>query len=115
MSENEFDEAGKTEAFPDTVIGRNNLQDKETFRWGGFQRTFDKTAKEWREEHERLFKRSTDNPYITCSCCNNPLPDSEPVYAGFFEVRNKEWECRYQLKTLCKKCAYEISDNVIEP
>ena len=92
-------------------FNRRNLKDKKTFRWGGIEHKFKKTAKEWRDEF--CFSEA-ENPYIKCSCCGRDYADDDILYAGFFTVKEKSYECRYQLKTLCKECAYRISDKVIE-
>jgi hypothetical protein len=92
------------------------LRDNEIFRWGGINRNYERTAKEWRDIYDIYDERDkTNNPYINCSCCNKPLPDDKPVYAGFVAVAVEGEEEWYRLKIFGKDCAYKIADNVIEP
>lgn len=48
---------------------------KKPFRWGGFEHTFDKLAKEWIEQ---------DNIYKQCFCCKEQPPLNEPLYLCYF-------------------------------
>lgn len=77
---------------------------KKPFRWGGFEHTFDKLAKEWFEQ---------DNIYKQCFCCKEQPPLNEPLYCAIFE-RNIDDECRFSFKILCRKCAYSYGAGVIE-
>lgn len=53
---------------------------------------------------------STHNPYIKCKCCKRRFFKKENIYEGFFNVEDN----KFKLKTLCQRCAYAISDDVIE-
>lgn len=90
---------------------------KETFRYGGmFTKDFTKTAKQRAEEHDTFVSQRggivDKNPYKTCACCGREFGEEEYPYAGFFNTDLSE---KYsKLEIICKDCAYDISDIVIE-
>ena len=90
---------------------------KETFRYGGmFTQDFTKTAKQRAEEHDTFVSQRggiiDENPYKTCACCGREFADNEYPYAGFFNTDLSEKLSK--LEIICRDCAYEISDVVIE-
>lgn len=100
--------------FNNGKMNRRNLKDKKTWRYGGISRQFERTAKEWREEHERVLGKDSDNPYLNCSVCGRNFNDSEYLYQGVFSIKPAKYKYRLMFKVLCKDCAYKISDAVIE-
>ena len=89
-------------------LNRKNLKDKLSWRYGGIRGQFERTAEEWQ----------TDIPdavqYKVCAVCGNNFPLNEPIYMGVFQIAPDEKQYRYRLHTVCKECAYRISDSVIE-
>ena len=95
------------------VCSADTLYEGETWAYGGMSGSFEKTAKDWREA-DNLFKT---NNYETCNVCGKKYKDNEFLYAGFFrnDARVKAgYKCNYQLKCLCKDCAYKISKKITE-
>lgn len=85
-----------------------NLVDKETFRYGGLFRHFDRTIGEWSDSYSA---NDTSNPFVKCSCCDKEFDKQEYPYAGFFYIDKAK---NAQIKIMCKDCAYKISDKVVE-
>ena len=85
------------------------LLKNQSFRWGGIGHEFEKTAKEWADEYAEIF--SNENPYKKCFVCGQEPPQDQPLYAGFFAIDSEH----FALKMMCRKCAYRISQKVIEP
>lgn len=88
--------------------------ERQAFRYGGLRGLYDRTAKEWSEEYLKGDAEREVNPYVTCPNCGKPFPENEPLYAGSFLVKYIDNKPYYQIKCICKDCAYKISDGVIE-
>ena len=82
----------------------------KTFRWGGITHEWNKTAGEWQKQYSELFPNSR-SPYEKCYLCGKAHDKEKPLYAGFFKVKPEE----YQIKILCKECAYKVDENCAEP
>lgn len=102
--------------FNNGKFNRRNLEINKhgcriAFRYGGLARNFDKTNKEWFAGY------STDdigNPFIKCACCDKAFNPDEHPYTGVFHVAPRTVKYRNKFAIICKKCAYKISDIVIE-
>lgn len=76
--------------------------DGDPFRWGGFGREFERTAKEWQEDDTKQYKK--------CHICKEQFNPDEHLYCATF----KQPEGGIRFRILCKKCAYSFG-KVIEP
>lgn len=74
---------------------------------GILDKHYDWTAKGWIDS----WVLSEPNPFVSCHCCNKVFDDDEILYQGFFTVDDHN---NQQLFSLCRKCAYEISDRVTD-
>lgn len=74
----------------------------EPFRWGGFERAFGRTAKEWQQNGGIHYER--------CHLCKQPFHSDEHLYCATF----KQPEGGMRFRILCRKCAYSFG-KVIEP
>ncbi len=74
------------------------------FRWGGLEREFDWTAKEWQEIYpdSEHFRR--------CHLCQREFRPDEHLYCGSF----KQPSNMRRFRILCRECAYSFG-KVIEP
>lgn len=76
--------------------------DGDPFRWGGFGREFERTAREWQEDGGKEYEK--------CHICKEPFNPDEHLYCATF----KQPEGGMRFRILCKKCAYSFG-KVIEP
>lgn len=76
--------------------------DGDPFRWGGIEREFERTAKEWQEGGGKEYEK--------CHICKEPFNPDEHLYCATF----KQPEGGMRFRILCKKCAYSFG-KVIEP
>lgn len=74
---------------------------------GCFSKHYDWTAKDWIAS----WGLNSSNPYLHCFNCGKKFDDDEILYQGFFKVDENG---NSQLKSICKKCAYELSDLVTD-
>lgn len=86
----------------------------KAFRYGGMRRLYERTAKEWSEEYLNGDSEREGNPYVICPNCGKLFPENEPIYAGSFLAKYINNKPYYLFKCICKNCAYEISESVIE-
>lgn len=83
------------------VEGKEEI-DGEPFRWGGIEREFERTAKEWQKDGGEQYEK--------CHLCKEPFKPDEHLYCATF----KQPEGGMRFRILCKKCAYSFG-KVIEP
>lgn len=91
----------------------NSLKDSYAWRHCGmFDRHYDWKAREWRENYAQYSSDEEPNPFIKCYHCGNPFADDDFVYDGFFKTADGNGN--FQLRILCKKCAYELANRVTD-
>lgn len=85
------------------------------FRWGKNRKEYKMTAKDWIEQHEKMFPKCNKNrnPYRYCYVCGKDNISEKQLYAAYFPKYGNEKELR--LKIICKECAYKVAENVKEP
>lgn len=86
----------------ENMVSEENLIDDETFVFGGIEKNFDATAGD--------FRKYDPVTYENCHHCERHIEDDEQIYAGFFRI-SPEYS---KFHILCRKCAYDMSKQVIE-
>ena len=82
--------------------------DNETWRFCGIlNHHYDWNVSKWREY---FGEDESQSKFIRCHCCKAPFKGDESPYAGFFPEDDKG----FTLRIICKECAYEVSDKVID-
>lgn len=80
--------------------------DKESWKFCGIlEHHYDWNVRQWRE----YFGDMDNQKFEKCYCCGKQLHDKEKPYAAFMPDG-----IGFQIQTICKCCAYRISDKVTD-
>ena len=92
--------------------------DGKPFRYGGILHNYDWDIEDWQ-------KPVKNSPFKKCHCCDGTLHNiHSPItgetwkhtypYCASFKVTKGKHKGNYQLKILCRECAYAYGKGVIE-
>lgn len=92
-----------------TPLTAGGLRDNHSWRLcGAFDKHYDWTAQQWQES---WCLEEDKNPYCTCKHCGKTFEDDEIIYQAFTK---SETGIGYGLVSICRDCAYGMSDKVTD-